>query len=141
MTGELIVDLATAATRHPRWHEYGRPTTPVKAGHWPPASGGLKALTGACCSAFVSHQERFDGEVRAAQAASQFTFAEPNLTQTIGHSPAPCAARLLACILAILTSKAIRTMRAFKPPQYEITNSKTEHVAFHKGSALTKLRD
>lgn len=26
-------------------------------------------------------------------------------------------------------------------PQYEITNSKTEHVAFHKGSALTKLRD
>jgi hypothetical protein len=36
MTGELIVDLATAATRHPRWYEYGRPTTPVKAGHWPP---------------------------------------------------------------------------------------------------------
>jgi hypothetical protein len=25
-------------------------------------------------------------------------------------------------------------------PQYEIKNSKTEHVAFHKGSALTKLR-
>ena len=89
MTGELIVDLAAAATRHPRWHEYGRPTTPIKAGPWPPASGGLKALTGACCSAFVSHQERFDGEVRAAQAASQFTFAEPNLTQTIGHSHRP----------------------------------------------------
>ena len=26
-------------------------------------------------------------------------------------------------------------------PQYEIKSSKTEHVAFHKGSALTKLRD
>jgi hypothetical protein len=25
--------------------------------------------------------------------------------------------------------------------QYEIKSSKTEHVAFHKGSALTKLRD
>jgi hypothetical protein len=25
-------------------------------------------------------------------------------------------------------------------PQYEIKSSKTEHVAFHKGSALTKLR-
>ena len=24
-------------------------------------------------------------------------------------------------------------------PQYEIKSSKTEHVAFHKGSALTKL--
>jgi len=26
-------------------------------------------------------------------------------------------------------------------PQYEIKSSKTEHVAFHKGSVLTKLRD
>ncbi len=26
-------------------------------------------------------------------------------------------------------------------PQYEIKSSKTEHVAFHKGSALTKLHD
>lgn len=26
-------------------------------------------------------------------------------------------------------------------PQYEIKNSKTEHIAFHKESALTKLRD
>ena len=26
-------------------------------------------------------------------------------------------------------------------PQYEIKSSKTEHVAFHKGSALTKLSD
>ncbi len=26
-------------------------------------------------------------------------------------------------------------------PQYEIKSSKSEHVAFHKGSALTKLRD
>lgn len=25
-------------------------------------------------------------------------------------------------------------------PQYAIKSSKTEHVAFHKGSALTKLR-
>jgi DUF2945 family protein len=25
-------------------------------------------------------------------------------------------------------------------PQYEIKSSKTDHVAFHKGSALTKLR-
>lgn len=28
-----------------------------------------------------------------------------------------------------------------EPPQYEIKSSKTEHIAFHKGSALTKLRD
>jgi hypothetical protein len=26
-------------------------------------------------------------------------------------------------------------------PQYEIKSSKTEHVAFHKGAALTKLLD
>ena len=26
-------------------------------------------------------------------------------------------------------------------PQYAIKSSKTEHVAFHKGSALTRLRD
>lgn len=26
-------------------------------------------------------------------------------------------------------------------PQYEIKSSKTDHLAFHKGSALTKLRD
>lgn len=26
-------------------------------------------------------------------------------------------------------------------PQYEIKSSKTEHIAFHKGSALTLLRD
>ena len=26
-------------------------------------------------------------------------------------------------------------------PQYEIKSSKTEHIASHKGSALTKLRD
>jgi hypothetical protein len=25
--------------------------------------------------------------------------------------------------------------------QYEIKNSKTEHIAFHKGSALSRLRD
>ena len=26
-------------------------------------------------------------------------------------------------------------------PQYAIKSSKTEHIAFHKGSALTRLRD
>jgi hypothetical protein len=26
-------------------------------------------------------------------------------------------------------------------PQYEIKSSKTEHIAFHKSSALAKLRD
>jgi len=26
-------------------------------------------------------------------------------------------------------------------PQYEIKSNKTEHVAFHKGSALSSLRD
>jgi hypothetical protein len=26
-------------------------------------------------------------------------------------------------------------------PQYEIKSSKTDHIAFHKGAALTKLRD
>ena len=26
-------------------------------------------------------------------------------------------------------------------PQYEIKSSKTDHIAFHKGPALTKLRD
>jgi hypothetical protein len=26
-------------------------------------------------------------------------------------------------------------------PQYEIKSSKTEHIAFHKGSALNRLRD
>jgi hypothetical protein len=27
------------------------------------------------------------------------------------------------------------------PPQYEIKSAKTDHIAFHKGSALTKLGD
>ncbi len=27
-----------------------------------------------------------------------------------------------------------------KAPQYAIKSSKTEHIAFHKGAALTKLR-
>jgi hypothetical protein len=26
-------------------------------------------------------------------------------------------------------------------PQYEIKSARTDHIAFHKGSALTKLRD
>jgi hypothetical protein len=26
-------------------------------------------------------------------------------------------------------------------PQYEIKSDKTEHIAFHKGSALTRIRD
>ena len=26
-------------------------------------------------------------------------------------------------------------------PQYEIKSAKADHIAFHKGSALTKLRD
>ncbi len=26
-------------------------------------------------------------------------------------------------------------------PQYEIKSAKTDHIAFHKGAALTKLRD
>ena len=29
---------------------------------------------------------------------------------------------------------------SMEAPQYEIKSSKTEHIAFHKGSALTKLR-
>ena len=34
------------------------------------------------------------------------------------------------------------TRRATKDdPQYEIKSDKTDHVAAHKGSALTKLRD
>ena len=32
-------------------------------------------------------------------------------------------------------------MRAADDPQYEIKSSKTDHIAFHKGSALTKLGD
>jgi hypothetical protein len=28
-----------------------------------------------------------------------------------------------------------------KAPQYEIKSGKTEHIAFHKGSALTRIRD
>ena len=28
-----------------------------------------------------------------------------------------------------------------KDPQYEIQSAKTDHIAFHKGSALTRLRD
>jgi hypothetical protein len=26
-------------------------------------------------------------------------------------------------------------------PQYEVKSAKTDHIAFHKGSTLTKLRD
>jgi hypothetical protein len=81
------VDLAAAATRTPRWHEYGRPTTPVKVGRWPPASGGLKALTGIVVRPSLATKRGSTETCGLLKHALQFTFTEPNLTQTIGHPP------------------------------------------------------
>jgi len=37
--------------------------------------------------------------------------------------------------------KAYKHHASGEAPQYEIKSSKTEHIAFHKSSALTRLRD
>jgi hypothetical protein len=53
------------------------------------------------------------------------------------------AGRVSGRIIKVITSEIEfkgRTTRASKDePQYEIKSDKTDHIAMHKGSALTKL--
>ena len=55
------------------------------------------------------------------------------------------AGRVGGTIIRVHTSdfevKGYTHRASAEAPQYEIKSSKTEHVAFHKGSALTRLRD
>jgi hypothetical protein len=99
------VDLAAAATRTPRWHEYGRPTTPVKVGRWPPASGGLKALTGIVVRPSLATKRGSTETCGLLKHASQFTFTEPNLTQTIGHPPASNGLITVYCLCGRLPAR------------------------------------
>lgn len=54
------------------------------------------------------------------------------------------AGRVSGTIVRVHTSdfkvKGYTHHASAEAPQYEIKSSKTEHIAFHKGSALTKLR-
>ena len=45
------------------------------------------------------------------------------------------AGRVRGTIIRVHTRRARRDV-----PQYEIKSAKTDHIAFHKGAALTKLR-
>jgi hypothetical protein len=55
------------------------------------------------------------------------------------------AGRVSGIIIRVHTSdfdvKGYTHHASAEAPQYEIKSSKTEHIAFHKGSALTRLRD
>ncbi len=55
------------------------------------------------------------------------------------------AGRVSGIIVRVHTSnfevKGYTHRASSEAPQYEIKSSKTEHVAFHKGSALTIFRD
>ena len=55
------------------------------------------------------------------------------------------AGRVSGTIIRVRTSdfevKGYTHHASAEVPQYEIKSSKTEHIAFHKGSALTRLRD
>ncbi len=55
------------------------------------------------------------------------------------------AGRVSGTIIRVHTSdfkvKGYTHHASAEAPQNEIKSSKTEHIAFHKGSALTKLRD
>ena len=55
------------------------------------------------------------------------------------------AGRVSGTIIRVRTSdfgvKSYTHHASAEAPQYEIRSSETEHIAFHKGSALTKLRD
>src|SRR5215470_15577400 len=70
-----------AINRQTRWHEYGRPASPVKAGLRPPPSAA-DGLDRACCSALVSHQA-FDGEDRLMQDPTTVPSSQKLLTQKI----------------------------------------------------------
>jgi len=61
-SGMKITERAVAINRQTRWHEYGRPASPVKAGLRPPPSAA-NGLDRACCPALVGHQA-FDGGLR-----------------------------------------------------------------------------
>lgn len=54
------------------------------------------------------------------------------------------AGRVSGAIIRVHTSdfkvKGYAHHASAEAPQYEIKSSRTEHIAFHKGSALTKLR-
>lgn len=55
------------------------------------------------------------------------------------------AGRVRGVIIRVHTSdfevKGYKHRASAEAPQYEIKSDKTEHVAFHKGSALTRLSD
>jgi hypothetical protein len=68
MTGELHRGPCGGGNPNPSVARVWPTNNPGKG--WPLATRlwRAKGLDRACCSAFVSHQEGFDGEVRAAQA-------------------------------------------------------------------------
>jgi len=55
------------------------------------------------------------------------------------------AGRVIGTVIRVHTSdfevKGYTHHASAAAPQYEIKSGKTEHIAFHKGSALTRLRD
>ena len=55
------------------------------------------------------------------------------------------AGRVRGTIIRVITSeikfKGYTVHASLDEPQYEIASDKTDHIAMHKGSALTKLDD
>jgi hypothetical protein len=71
---------AVAINRQTRWHEYGGPASPVKAGLRPPSAAS--GLDRACCPAIVGHRA-FDGGLRLMQEHTTFQPSRKPLTQNI----------------------------------------------------------
>src|ERR1700730_18496006 len=72
---------ALAINRQTRWHEYGRPASPVKAGLRPPPSAA-NGLDRACCPALIG-PHAFDGGLRLMQEHTTFQPSRKPLTQNI----------------------------------------------------------
>ena len=43
-------------------------------------------------------------------------------------------------VTSVITFKGYKVHASKEEPQYQIKSDKTDHIAMHKGSALTKLR-
>ena len=69
-SGMKTTERTVAINRQTRWHEYGRPASPVKAGLRPPPSAA-NGLDRACCPALIGHQA-FDGGLRLMQEHTTF---------------------------------------------------------------------
>src|SRR6478752_10759992 len=79
LTQANMAERSMAISHQTRWHEYGRPATPVKAGLRPSPSA-TNGLDRVCCPALASHQA-FHGEPRLMQEPTTLQPSQKPLTQ------------------------------------------------------------